>query len=461
MRPTRLLAALALGALALFSAVQAASGGLSAPDVLARLVLAFGLYAAAAFEPGRRYALGIGVVADAKISTTPATFDPRDVSDKVTELGYGNETPLDQLLRKLNLDEQTDSVAFEWPEEDLYFPVLDTVTAASGAGAAGATVNVTVGNVAMWRPNDIAINPATLGTAAALLVVAVNTAASTISVAALPSVTSATQVRQPQAYGTVPAFAVGTKLANITNSKTEFDAPSVSRILTGDMAFNQVQTFDEVVRASDHRQRTKAYGNQAFKDHIRRASVNARLKIERAYWFAPRSVTTGTNGELRWTAGGLFHFINQQITYSAASLTEGSIVDWTRSIFAGNSGSKRRFLFCGSLVAADLAKVQLNKLTSTPDRDFLGVRTTELRGMLGGTNLEIIWHPEFDRMGLSDIGAVVDIKQLKRRWMQKLSLQKMNYRETGVADGDGVQYIEKSGLEMRNLAAHWLIRRTA
>jgi hypothetical protein len=397
--------------------------------------------------------IGLGsVVGELREDTTPEEHLVRDVSDALTYMDEAAQVPLDQMLRRMRRRKPAENVIIEWERVDRTPPRLDTVSAATTGHSAGAKITVDVNNVGMWRPNDL-IHLPDQSDPPLLLVVSTDNAADTIDVYALP--VSSTKTRTAQSFGTVPDLALDENLTRIAPSKTESDTPSDSRMTTPVQAFNYVHTFDARVQASDHRQRTKNYSMDDWQRGRADSVIDLRRSMEYNYFFGKPSVTTGENGKLRWTMGGILHYVSQTLNYTTGSLDEATIVDWHTEIYTGNTGRKNRVLFADKELAGDIDKVMLAKMQHVPTRNVAGVMATELRTRHGSTL--VVHHPGFDELNKANFGVVVDLAYVSKCELQPMETRELKLKESGQEDADAEQYIEKSTLEVTNPEVHYIV----
>jgi hypothetical protein len=400
---------------------------------------------------------GMGaVIEQLSEQTTPDEHKVRDVSDALTYMDESAQVPLDQMLRRMRQRKPAENVIIEWERVDRTPPRKDTIAGNSTGHAGAAKVTIDVNNAAMWRPNDIAWHQSS---DAKLLVVATDSGGGTIDVYALPDPTANKQT-SAQSFGTVPDVSTDDVILRVAPSKAEADAPSLSRMTTPSQFYNYVHTFDAVVTASDHRQRTKNYTKDDYQRGRADSVIDLRRSMEYNYFFGEPTVTLDPDtNELRWTMGGLLHFTSNNINYTIGSVTEADIVDWLSEIFTGNTGSRNRVLFADKNLAADIDKVMLAKMQHVPTRNIAGVMATELRTRHG--RLMVVHHPGFDELGKSDFGVVVDLAYVSKAELQPMDRTKLKLKESGQKDADGEWYIEKSTLEVRNGEVHYTITGTA
>jgi len=425
--------------------------------VLVAAVSAVVAVAAPEYVHGIGFTLGLmGLGATVETLTEESTPDEhkvRDVSDALTYMDESAQVPLDQMLRRMRQRKPAENVVIEWERVDRTPPRKDTISSASTGHAANTKITLDVNNGSMWRPNDIAWHE---GSDAKLLVVATDAANDTIDVYALPTPTGTKQASTAQNFGTVPDVAEDDVVLRVAPTKSESQGPSPSRMTVPSQYFNYIHTFDAVVKASDHRQRTKNYTQDDYQRGRADSVIDLRRSMEYNYFWGEPTVTLNpSDNSFRWTMGGLNYFVTNNINYSIGAVTESDIVDWLAEIFTGNTGSRNRVLFCDKNLASEIDKVMLSKMQHAPTRRIAGVMATELRTRHG--RLMVVHHPGFDELGKSDYGFVVDLAYVSKAELQPMDRMPLNLKESAQADADGEWYIEKSTLEVRNDEVHYTI----
>lgn len=385
-------------------------------------------------------------------TTTPDDNLVRDVSDALTYLDQTQETPLDQFMRRMpKRKKPVRNKIIEFFQVDAAPPRIDTVNGGIGPGGADAVLQITVTNGSMWRPKDMIWIPDNATNPGGLLYITAR-AGNVLDVLFLPP--QATKTSVPVAYGTVPALANGEKLYRIAAAKTESDHPMKSRLTTSVPDFNFIQTFDALVQASDHRQRTLNYGPDDW-GRVRSSNLlDFRRSWEYSALWGERTITKDKdNDELLLTQRGITRYPIGTITYDLNTLSEADVMAIAEQVFVGNSGSKTRAWFAGSKLALALSLIQLDKMQNNPTRMVAGVRTRRIATDFG--NLMVVHHPGFDALEQNTKGLIVDLANCRKCVMQDTEKRKQEYKTTGGPDADAEQYIEKSCIEVTNFDAHF------
>jgi len=393
--------------------------------------------------------MAMAVAGELKETTTPEHHKVRDVNEALTYMDESYKTPLDQMLRRAkSRQKRAKNVMVEFVRVDRTPPRVDTAGGAATVNAT-ATTNIAVDNVQMWRANDLVY----LADGKILNVESVNIGAGTIGVRYLPRKDAGN--KEVFTTGTA-SVASGGVLTRITTSKTEFDSPSDSRIVVPQYDFNFVHSFDALVAASTHRQLTANYTEGDWGRAQSTSEIDMRRSAEYAMFFSERSVTTGDNGQDRWTMAGLTRFINQTLDYTIDELDEKTLMSWTRQIFTGNSGSRERILFADAHLAEQLDYVMLTKLNHDEKRTIAGVETRVVDTRFG--KLFVVHHPGFDELKKEQYGVVVDLANVFKTIFEPVNRELIDLKKIGQRDGKAHWWNEKFTLEVHNPDTHFLIQ---
>lgn len=298
----------------------------------------------------------------------------------------------------------------------------------SVAGSAGATKTITVDSGHGVVPTDV-LKDFGNATDATLDLLVTGATATTLTLVALPKVTSNTRGSSlsPVAFGTVPAFADDAYLQIIGSAKSEADAASDPRHMEPARTTQYIQTPDYTWYMSDHAERISVYGTRALKnDMMRRAVQEFKERRERAYLFqGEKSVTERVNlagvVEETWKMAGLRSKLTTTVTLPD-NPTDQDIVAFVYDLLPGHegSGNQTKVALLGSDVMEriDTAAASASVLRRTRDEKVLGVSVTTLEGSKG--RIALVNHPLFDAMGLANEGYVLDMKYLGRAVMQEV-----------------------------------------
>jgi hypothetical protein len=358
------------------------------------------------------------------------------------------------MLRRAPKGPKAERVKVEWAT-DVSYPRLDTIAASSNAGAAGATVDLTVANVSMWRIDDIIFTPQDSSTPP-LLVQTVTTATNILTVRALGIKSTA----NPTGYGTVPAFAEGTIIAWLGNSKHEGFETSYSRSSTPDYDFNFCELSDTIVDITLTRKNTKNYTVHDWNRERAKQLKEFRRSLEYKLWFGYRSEVKDPvdSSKDRWTMHGITRYITRTLEYdkdaTGTRITEAMLVDWVASVFSGNDGSKNRILFADTWLMAELEKTALLNRRNLKNTVVLGVQVGYIETSFGKLGLK--HHRGFNEMGKDHYGVIVDMEQIHRKELMAMERVPLALKGQG-KNKDAEQYFEQATVELRKPSTHAII----
>lgn len=428
---------LLIGAVFLLAGVDA---GL---DLLAGLAAALGL-------SGGSIGLAI-VVGPVTELTTPEDHKVRDVSDFLT-VDQPDKVPLIKLLRAVEKAPRLTAAKAEW-EEDAEIPIRDTANGGESAGGAGASVNLTVHNIGYWRLDDTIMLPHNSTAPGAILHVVGFNSTSDIQVVRVDGGSAS-------AWGTVPAIANDELLVRIGNTKKEFFQASAYRTTMPLQYFNYVEQFDAVIGASRLRMHTKNYTKDDWLRSKDRQKFDYERGINNKLWFGRRELKIIDNERKGFTGGVLGFNLPKGLGYFADDFTESDLISWTRQIFAGNSGARKRYLFADSVLMEDLMGIHLNKVRRT-QVESKTLRMEIENFVTGFGEVRCIYEPAFDEAGKERFGVCLDLEQIRLRHLIPPTVTPLNLKKTQGADGVAHQIDEALTLEVRYLKTHATIQGAA
>ncbi len=405
-------------------------------------------------DPGLALAAVTGALVGAgREADGPEEHRVPSVTDVITRL-QPSRFPFTTFLDRLGRAAPCKQIKHSWPEISRY-PREDAVNGATTAGAADASVDVTVDNGAYWRPNDILMAPDNATSPDAMYYVSA-VSGSVLTVYAMPG-SDGTTPYNADAFGTVPAFADGEGLYWVSNAKSEADTASLARQMTPDYKFNYVQTLDARVEISDHKMRSENFGTEDWLRQRRESLFEFRKSIENAMVFngAPSIASDPDDGETIWLMAGLRHFVSSTISLPATGATETDLVSFVYEAFADQNGSSRKVFMAGENYCEVIDKVGADSATLQVMRDekIAGVEIMSLKGRKG--RLDTVYHPGFDEQGRSDEGVIVDLNHVVKRDYQAMEKRAADLKRSGdLKDAEAEYYITKTLLELRNAPAH-------
>lgn len=143
------------------------------------------------------------------------------------------------------------------------------------------------------------------------------------------------------------------------------------------------------------------------------------------------------------------------------TITNAMWMNWLKSLFTGNNGSKERVAFCGSGLIAAIELFQLTssqkqmQITAVPDT-YLGVKVTKIVNTFG--ELMICRHPLFDETGWEDYGLVIDPQFIRKKVFEDMKAENVDYKSSGQKDVDAKVIKETSCPVLKLPELHRIIK---
>ena len=227
------------------------------------------------------------------------------------------------------------------------------------------------------------------------------------------------------------------------------------------MDFNYTQIFKTAVQVTGTLQNTYLRTGDKEQEQLTKALKMHMSDIERAMFFGKRAEVNGsTASPLRFT-GGLRNSITtvtDGASYGASSnvITEKEFDRLLiENIFA--YGGNEKVAFCGARVISNLMEIGKNRWQPTQIDNAYGVSLSRYTTYAG--DLLVYMHPMFRQIpGLDQEMIILDMSELKYRYMQGRDTQLI--RDIQAPDFDGVKhmYMTDCGLEMLQSKVHHRIK---
>jgi hypothetical protein len=225
--------------------------------------------------------------------------------------------------------------------------------------------------------------------------------------------------------------------------------------------FNYTQIFKTAVQVTGTLQNTYLRTGDKEQEQLTKALKMHMSDIERAMFFGKRAEVNGsTASPLRFT-GGLRNSITgvtDGASYGASSnvITEKEFDRLLiENIFA--YGGNEKVAFCGARVISNLMEIGKNRWQPTQIDNAYGVSLSRYTTYAG--DLLVYMHPMFRQIpGLDQEMIILDMSELKYRYMQGRDTQLI--RDIQAPDFDGVKHMYQTecGLEMLQSKVHHRIK---
>jgi len=439
-------------------------GGLGLGMMLIAAIL-FAVSGLAALGAGLTYAAG------AVVSGSPVTMeavkagspdlDKNYISKKVTEM-RPSATPLDTIMRSIANGVDVKSFVSDYYAVDSR-PIKDTVKTLYTRTTDGDTTKaIEVTNVNAWSVDDTVMFYGVTGSDGKDLVcfVAAKTVADgTITIQPLNGPLGANANAANQI---IPTLAAGTLMVRMGSCKHELDAQTSPYAIIPVKDYNYMQIFMAQVEESTFQKIHDKEVDWSFSDYEAQNIYDMRQTMEFSFLFGVRSKFTDlVNAKERYATGGITRFITKSLEYgvggSDRTIDDATFVDWTKSIFTGNSGSETRIFFGGDALTAHISKIATvqKQIEAKKVEVKWGIKFSQIETSFGV--LLYKHHSLLDHAGWGEKGIVLDINQIEKHTMKPMATRKLNLKESGQRNVDAVVLEETTGVITRYPDTHAII----
>ena len=224
--------------------------------------------------------------------------------------------------------------------------------------------------------------------------------------------------------------------------------------------FNFTQIFKTAVQVSGTLQNTYLRTGDKEQEQLTKALKLHMGDIERAMFFGKRHEANGTTASPTRFTGGLLNQITNVTDGASFGASANTITEkefdrlLIETIFA--FGSSEKVAFCGARVISNLMEIGKNRWQPTQIDNAYGVSLTRYTTYAG--DLLVYMHPMFRQTGMTEEMIILDMGELKFRYLQGRDTQLI--RDIQAPDFDGVKhmYMTECGLEMTQAKVHHRIK---
>lgn len=344
--------------------------------------------------------------------------------------------PLVTLTGKISgQSESTDNPKFEWFEDEL-LPRFDKLGGSLTAGAS----TMTVTNYKYFRKGDLVrVNDAEI-----------------VYVSATPSSTTVSITR---AFGETSA-AAGSNLdrLHIIGNTNEEGATSRDLLSTQRVpVYNYCQIFRNSFGVTNTQKGTKQYAGQDLDEERSKQLIEHKKDIELSFVLGERSENTGGTHPKRATRG-VARFIQTNVK-NVATLTETEFEDFLRICF--RYGSSEKIILCSPKLIQVINGFARGKLETKSDESTYGITMTQYQN--AGRKVMLVEHKLLTNDSLADLtgiagwGLLLDIRDLKMRFMNGRSAVLKQNIQANDEDSQKDEYLSEVGLELRQERKHGLL----
>lgn len=225
--------------------------------------------------------------------------------------------------------------------------------------------------------------------------------------------------------------------------------------------FNYTQIFKTAVQVSGTLQNTYLRTGDKEQEQLTKALKMHMSDIERAMFFGKRHEANGATAQPTRYTGGLTNSITNVTDGATYGATANTITEkefdrlLIEDIFA--YGSTEKVAFCGARVISNLMEIGKNRWQPTQIDNAYGVSLSRYTTYAG--DLLVYMHPMFRQVPNMDQEMIVlDMNELKYRYMQGRDTQLVRDIQTPDFDGVKHMYMTECGLEMTQAKVHHRIK---
>lgn len=430
--------------------------------VFSHLAVAAGIALAFTGAPVTGGTDGSGSVTTEKVKDGSSDLDMDYVSKLVTQMRPA-ATPLDTIMRQIRKTTMIKSFVSEYYAVDSR-SLYDTVkTAYTKSGDGVTNYDLNVNNINMWAADDTVMFYGVTGSDGLDLVcfiISKNVTNSTIKIQPLNgdagSGSTAGEI-------VLPSIPLNTRAVRLGSCKNELDAQTSPYAILPVKASNYMQIFMAQVEESTFQRIHAKEVEWNFSDYEAQNIYDMKAVMEQSFLFGYKAkFDDKVNAKERYSTGGVIRFITKALEYGTGgtdrTIDNATFVDWTQSIFAGNSGSDVRYLFGGNGLMANLMKVDtvVKQIEGKQTQVKWGLTFKEIETNFG--LLRFYHHPLLDQAGWADRGIVLDLQFVEKHTFKPLSSRRLDLKASGQRNVDAVVIEETTGLILRYPDCHAIIK---
>ena len=397
-----------------------------------------------------------------------STIDRDYVSKKIVEMRPA-ATPLDTILRTIENQVTVASFKTEFyavSNRDL----IDTVNTAFSRDTDGVeSYDLIVNNISAWTDDDTCMFYGVIGGTVATgygdgkdlvcFVVSRNVSGNTIKIQPLNGPEGLNAKAGKMVLPTIP---INTKIVRMGTCKNELDAQTAPYGIVPVKDYNYLQIFMAQAEEGTFQKLHEKEVEYSFSDYEAQNIYDMRARMEYSFLFGMRKKFNDvTNLKERYTTGGLTRYITTALEYGTGgadrTIDNPTVINWTKSIFRGNSGSDRRVMFMGDGFAANMMAAD------TVQRQIDAKKTERVYGVtfnLVETNFGQLLckhHNLLDLAGWGEKAIVLDLNYVEKHTWKPMAVRQLDLKGAGTRNVVATVIEETSGAVLRYPATHAII----
>jgi len=377
------------------------------------------------------------------------------VDQRITKM-RPSATPLDQILRHAT-SRTAKTMQFGYYSVDIR-GVKATTTAAIVAVTTSDTAELPVDNVRLFAVSDTLYIPSKAGFDDAgvatptkqlvLYVCAVGAASLTVQAVNGQLLTNGSEGMY------VPSIASGTALYRLGRAAAEGDVRTSPFSALPTKQKNFCQIFKCEVAESTIAAMSDKEVQWTPNDIEEQAMYEWRMGMEASFLFgAKRRFFDPIKKAYVYTTGGVVNSIAKHIEYKAV-MDNPALIDITKQVFTGNSGSRRRILFAGSGLVANFSSIGTveKQLEAGNTVVVWGIEWKEIKTNFG--TLLLLQHDLLDMYGWEDKGIILDPACLDKWTFSGVERLVVDTKKSGTFDGNVAVITEIAGAALKYPSVH-------
>ena len=259
----------------------------------------------------------------------------------------------------------------------------------------------------------------------------------------------------------VPSIPASTTLIRIGTSLAERDA---SGPIYGDLPldeYNYLQKFGVNVEMTPEFQEHLKQAEHTLSRQLARRFRDMANEQESSILLGSRAIRHSIDKNApKHYMGGFEHFVDNTFLYNSGkdSFDRGEYTAMLQQLYQNNAGSTVRYMFGGSNLASrftNSTEVIKHSGDITP-KVMEGIEFSGIRNLYGTVNFTR--HPQFDALGMSDFGLIIDFQHAALVKWGGLQKKKLDLQTAGIKNVDAYFINEKISLEVNYKDTHMWVK---
>lgn len=391
-------------------------------------------------------------------NTASPTLLTKSIRENITKMKPA-ATPVDTILREMGLVINIESWESEYYSVDSRgFTDAVSSSAQSNVGSAvGVSFDVVVDAVHIWNVDDTILFKDISGYSGTGDLVGhiktVTVSTSTLTIVAVNGTGTY--------YTGNPVIPAATVLIRMGNSKHELDAQTETYQILPQPVTNYCQRFMAQVEESVFQRIHKKEVKYDIEDYRMQALYDFKLSQELTILFGAKGRTlVGT--KYYHHMNGITKLVTGSSTYaSVGGMVKGDIYTWSKAIFSLNSGSQKRYMFCGGGFLAEMSALEpVEKQMSATNTDMVyGITFNRVVTAFG--ELYVMHHDLLNSVGWANKALVLDMANIEKHVFKPLETKKLELIKSGQRNADAYVLDETYTVATRYPATHCIIYNAA